>query len=154
MYRALLSILTLLIILPTAAFANTGGGFDVMSLLPIVLIFAVFYFLLLRPQQKKVKAHQELLMTLRRGDKVVTSGGIIGIVQKTTETEVVLEVAENVRINVVKNMINEVITSSAKVASPSADNVTTLPKTIKKFDTSESKSKKTSSKESPLNDPK
>ena len=92
----------------TPSHAAGAGGFDVMSLLPIVLIFAVFYFMLLRPQQQKMKKHQELLSKLKRGDSVVTSGGIIGTVQKTTDTEVQLEIDKGVRINVVKSMITEV----------------------------------------------
>ncbi len=115
-------------LLPTTAFASPSmsvGGFDVMSLLPIVLIFGVFYFLLLRPQQKKMKAHQELLGSLHKGDKVITTGGIIGVVQKTMETEVVLEIADGVRVNVVKAMISDVVGKDIKSAS---DNVTVIPK--------------------------
>lgn len=93
----------------TPVFAAGDQAFDVMSLLPIVLIFGVFYFLLLRPQQKKMKSHQELLNNLRKGDRVTTSGGIIGVVQKTTEKEVVLDVGDNVRLTFVKQMITEVI---------------------------------------------
>lgn len=124
--------LLVLSLLPIPAYANAGGGgFDVMSLLPIVLIFVVFYFLLLRPQQKKMKQHQELLSNLRRGDKVVTSGGIIGTVSKlVTDNEVMIEVDDNVRVRVVKSMITEVLTKSEPVASPSSSskgNVTELP---------------------------
>ena len=136
----------------SSASANAGGGgFDVMSLLPIFLIFIVFYFLLLRPQQKKAKAHQELLGNLRRGDKVITSGGIIGIVQKTTDTEVVLEIAEGVRINVVKQMISEVMAGqSTHAAKPSTDNVTALPKVAnKQVSKTASKSKKETSAQPP-----
>ena len=67
--------------------AGAPGAFDMMSLLPLVLIFIVFYFLLIRPQQKKMKVHREMLGALRRGDKVVTNGGIVGLVTKVIEKE-------------------------------------------------------------------
>jgi|GEM_PF-490230 len=128
-----------LTLLPTAAFANAGGpGFDVMSLLPIVLIFVVFYFLLLRPQQAKMKKHQEMLNNLHRGDKVVTAGGIIGTVSKiNTDTEVMLEIDDNVRVRVVKSMISEVMTKSEPVSQ--SNNVTTLPNPANKATSSATK---------------
>lgn len=101
------------LITPTYAHAN-AGGFDAMSLLPIVLIFAVFYFLLLRPQQQKMKAHQKLLSELQRGDRVVTAGGIIGTVQKTTDSDAVVEIADGVRVTVMKQMITEVLSLPSK----------------------------------------
>ena len=64
--------------MPTASV----GGFDLMSLLPLALIFVVFYFFLIRPQQKKVQEQKNLISSLRRGDRVVTSGGIIGLITK------------------------------------------------------------------------
>jgi len=89
--------------------ANTGG-FDIMSFLPLILIFVIFYFLLIRPQQKKMKAHQAMLGTLRRGDRVVTSGGLIGTVVKlVNDTEIQLEIAENTRVRVLRSMISDVI---------------------------------------------
>ncbi len=81
-----------------AAGATQGGG--ILSLLPLVLIFGVFYFLLIRPQQKKAKEHQQLLSDLKKGDLVVTSGGIQGKITGLTDRVVTLEVAENVRIKV------------------------------------------------------
>src|SRR3546814_1749917 len=63
---------------PAYAQAGGAGAFDIAAFLPLILIFAVFYFLLIRPQQKKVKQHRELVSNLRRGDRVVTAGGIIG----------------------------------------------------------------------------
>ena len=70
-----------------------------------ILIFAVFYFLLIRPQQKKAKEHQAYLANLKRGDKVITSGGIYGQITGLTESAVTLEVAENVRIKVSRSSI-------------------------------------------------
>ena len=71
------------------------------TFLPLILIFVVFYFLLIRPQQRKVKQHKEMLSNLKRGDKIVTSGGIIGTINKVADNrELSLEVAENVEIKI------------------------------------------------------
>ena len=75
------------------------------ALFPFVIIFVVFYFLLMRPQQKKLKEHQELLKNLKRGDQVVTSGGIYGEITGLTETFVTLEISENVKIKVARSQI-------------------------------------------------
>ena len=95
------------------AYAQTGGGaggFDIVALLPLVLIFVVFYFLIIRPQQKKMKDHKALVEGLRRGDRVVTTGGIIGTVAKVTgDREIALEIAEGVRVRAVRGMIAEVM---------------------------------------------
>ncbi|MFN3461203.1 MAG: preprotein translocase subunit YajC [Oceanibaculum sp.] len=81
-----------------------------MSLLPLVLIFVVFYFLLIRPQQKKVKAHKEMLSNIRRGDRVVTNGGIIGTVTRVNDdNELTLEIAEGVRVRSVRAMVADVL---------------------------------------------
>ena len=76
------------------------------SFLPLILIFVVFYFLLIRPQQRKVKQHKEMLSNLKRGDKIVTSGGIIGTINKVSDNrELTLEVAENVEIKIASGMV-------------------------------------------------
>lgn len=90
--------------------ANGGaGGFDIMQLLPFGLLFVIFYFLLIRPQQKKAKAHQEMLKELHRGDHVLTAGGILGTVDKVSDAEVILEIASGVKVNVVKSTITQVL---------------------------------------------
>lgn len=97
---------------PAYAQAAGGGGADtgLISLLPLVLIFVVFWFLLIRPQQKKMKAHRAMVQALRRGDKVVTAGGLIGTVTKIiNDNEAQIELAENVRVKVVRQTIQEVI---------------------------------------------
>lgn len=96
---------------PAYAQAAAGGGGDTfVTLLPLVLIFVVFYFLLIRPQQKKVKQHRSMVEAMRRGDRVVTQGGMIGTVTKVvSETEVQVEIAEGVRVRVVKGTISEVL---------------------------------------------
>ena len=93
------------------AFAQDGGGLGgIQPLIPLVLIFVVFYFLLIRPQQKKAKAHREMIAGLRRGDRVVTSGGIVGQVQRVIgDTELSVEIAEGVRVRVMRSMIAELV---------------------------------------------
>jgi len=89
---------------------DAGGAGGLFSLLPLVLIFVVFYFLLIRPQQKKMKAHRAMVEALRRGDRVVTGGGLLGSVTKVlSDNEVQIELAEGVRVRVVKHTIQEVI---------------------------------------------
>jgi len=74
------------------------GGFT--AFIPLIIMFAIFYFLLIRPQQKKSKAHREMVSTLKKGDRVVTSGGIHGRITSTDETAVTVEIADRVRIKI------------------------------------------------------
>ena len=98
----------------TSAFAQvpgaTTGGMDlVLQMAPFAVILVIMYFLILRPQQKKAKDHRDLIGNVRRGDTIVTTGGLIGRVTKATEpTEVELEIALNVRVRVLRQMISEV----------------------------------------------
>ncbi len=78
--------------------------------IPLILIFAIMYFLLIRPQQKKVKEHQAMVSALRRGDQVVTAGGLIGKVVKVKEdNELEIELADGVKVRVVQNTIAQVL---------------------------------------------
>ena len=101
--------------LATPAFAQAAGGAagaagGLISFVPIILIFAIMYFLMIRPQQKKVKDHKAMVDALRRGDRVVTTGGLIGTVIKVTgDREVGLEIADGVRVRVMRGMIAEVM---------------------------------------------
>lgn len=79
-----------------------------IQLAPMVAIFAIFYFLLIRPQQKRAKDHQAMIAAVRRGDTVVTSGGIIGKVSKVEDQVVTVEIADGVKISVVKTSLSEV----------------------------------------------
>jgi preprotein translocase subunit YajC len=88
-----------------------GGPGQILSFLPLILIFVVFYFLLIRPQQKKAKQHQEMLGKLKKNDEVMTSGGIYGKVVSLADHVVTLEVAPNVRIRVNRPQISAVITN-------------------------------------------
>jgi preprotein translocase subunit YajC len=95
----------------SAPAAATGSGFDPIQLLPMVLIFGVMYFLLIRPQQKKAKEHQATIAALRKGDRVVTSGGIIGVVHRVdSDTEVTVEIADNVNVRVLSATIANIVT--------------------------------------------
>ena len=86
-----------------------GGGSMLTSLLPFLLIFVIMYFLILRPQQRRVKQHQEMVKNVRRGDTVVTSGGLIGKVTKVIDDEQIeVEVADGVRIRQVRQMVSDV----------------------------------------------
>jgi len=91
--------------------AGAPGGFDLMALAPLVLIFVVFYFLLIRPQQKRAKEHKEMLTKIRRNDRIVTNGGLIGKVAKVIDDRDELEVdlADNVRVKVRRGMVAEVV---------------------------------------------
>jgi len=98
----------------TPAFAQgapTGGGTDmILQFVPFILIFVIMWFLIIRPQQKRVKAHQEMIKNVRRGDTVVTSGGIIGKVTKVLEesADIEIEIADGVKVKVARAMISEV----------------------------------------------
>lgn len=82
----------------------------VMQLLPIVLIFVVFYFLLIRPQQQKMKAHRAMLAAIRRGDRIVTGGGILGqVVKVDQDDQITVEIAENVRVKVIRSTVSSVL---------------------------------------------
>jgi preprotein translocase subunit YajC len=90
--------------------ADGGAAAGLMSFLPLILIFVVFYFLLIRPQQKKLKDHKTMLEAIRRGDRVVTGGGIIGTITKVgADDELVVEIAEGVRVRVLRATINMVL---------------------------------------------
>lgn len=85
----------------------------IQQFVPLILIFAIMYFLLIRPQQKKVKEHQKMVEALRRGDQVVTQGGLIGKVSKVKDdNEVEVELAENVKVRVVKTTIAQVLSKT------------------------------------------
>jgi len=106
------------------AYAQAGGDptGGLMSLLPLVLIFVVFYFILIRPQQKKAKEHRAMLADLKRGDRIVTGGGIVATVIRVTadSEEVIAEIARDVRVKIVKGTIQTVLREPGEEA-PKAD---------------------------------
>ncbi len=111
-------------LISTAYAQGVSGLFDQSALvqfLPLVLIFVVFYFLLIRPQQKKQKDHRSMLDTLRRGDRVVTGGGIIGTVNRvTTPEEVEVDIAQGVRVRVLRSTITTVLAKTDPSAAREA----------------------------------
>jgi len=93
-----------------------GGGDFLVQLFPLILIFVVFYFLLIRPQQAKARAHREMLAGVKRGDRVVTGGGIIGLVTKViSDNEVQVELAEGVRVRLIKGTITDIVARGESV---------------------------------------
>jgi preprotein translocase subunit YajC len=108
----------------TPAFAQggaLGGDNMLMSLLPFILIFVIMYFLILRPQQKRVKQHAEMVKNIRRGDTVVTSGGLVGKVTKVIDDDQVeVEVATDVRVRQMRSMIADVRAKGEPVKEESA----------------------------------
>ena len=96
---------------------GAGGSSDfLVQLFPLVLIFIVFYFLLIRPQQSKMKAQREMLSGVKRGDRVVTGGGIIGLVTKVIgDNELQVELAEGVRVRIIKGTITDILTRGESV---------------------------------------
>ena len=103
----------------TPAYAQAAGGAGAFtSFVPLILIFAIMYFLLIRPQQKKVKEHKAMVEALRRGDQVVTQGGLIGKVSKVKEdNEIEVEIADGVKVRVVKSTVAQVMTKTEPAAS-------------------------------------
>jgi preprotein translocase subunit YajC len=83
--------------------APQGGGFA--AFVPIILMFVIFYFLLIRPQQKKAKAHQEMINNLKKGDRVITSGGMFGKITNLDEQTATLEIADKVRVKVTRGSV-------------------------------------------------
>ena len=93
------------------ALAQSGGFAEGgLGLMPIILVMIIFYFLLIRPQQKRAKQHKEMLATLKRGDKIITNGGLTGtIIKAVDDSETIeVEIAKDVKVNVVRTMIADV----------------------------------------------
>jgi len=111
-----------MIVTPAFAQSAGAGGSDMLvSLLPFVLIFVIMYFLILRPQQKRSKQHQEMVKNMRRGDSVVTSGGLFGKITKVVdENEIEVEVADGVRVRQMRSMIAEVRSKGEPVKDDTA----------------------------------
>jgi preprotein translocase subunit YajC len=95
------------------------GGSGVLQFLPIVLIFGVFYFMMIRPQQQQQKALKAQLASVKRGDRVLTSGGIVGVVQKARDgaSEIEVEIAPNVRVTVLRETLSQVLTAPVPAAA-------------------------------------
>jgi len=106
-----------MLISPAYAQAASDGMSGFVQFAPLILIFVVFYFMMIRPQQQRQKQHKSTLEALRRGDKVVTAGGIIGTVAKVvSDTEVAVDLADNVRVRVVRSTITQVLAKTEPAA--------------------------------------
>ncbi len=118
-----------MLVSPAYAQASGAGGGDVfVSLLPLVLIFIVFYFLLIRPQQQKMKQHRAMLEALKKGDQVVTGGGIVGkITRVDADGMVMVEIAPNVQVKIVKGTITDVLNKPAPAANENAGTAAAAP---------------------------
>jgi preprotein translocase subunit YajC len=102
-----------------AAPAGQSGGMAqlVLGIAPWLLIFAIFYILMIRPQQRRVKEHQASIAAVKKGDDVITGGGIRGRVTKVSDDEAEVEIAQGVKVRVVKSTITHVLTASTKPAN-------------------------------------
>jgi preprotein translocase subunit YajC len=101
-----------------AAGANPNSGSAILfGIMPWLLIFVIFYVLMIRPQQKRVKDHQAAIGAIKKGDEVVTGGGIRGRVTKVSDDEAEIEIAQGVRVRVVKSTLSQVLTGTAKPAN-------------------------------------
>jgi preprotein translocase subunit YajC len=90
----------------------------ISTMMPLILLFGIFYFLLIRPQQQRVKAHQLMVEAVRRGDTVVTAGGMVGKVAKVKDDgEIMVEIADNVQVRVLKSTLTEVRSKGGEVKS-------------------------------------
>ncbi|MEQ9814371.1 MAG: preprotein translocase subunit YajC [Azospirillaceae bacterium] len=108
--------------------AGGGGGGLLVSLAPLLLIFVVFYFLLIRPQQKRMKEHRAMLSAVRRGDRVVTGGGIVGMVTRVgRDDELTVEIAEGVRVKVLRSTVTAVLSKSEPADEPEEEEATETP---------------------------
>lgn len=88
-------------------------GFDFMSILPLALIFVVMYFLVIRPQNKKAKEHQSMIQNLKKGDRVVMNGGLIGTILKVSEGELELSIAHSTNVFVAKQMVSAILSAGS-----------------------------------------
>lgn len=104
----------------TAAPASPLG--DIGFFVPLILVFVVMWFFMIRPQQKKQKEHQAMIRAAKRGDRIVTSGGILGVITKANEADndVEVEIAKDVKIRVMRNAISDIVNRTPEAAKPAA----------------------------------
>jgi len=106
------------ILQPTlAAAAGASGTEFLFGIAPWILIFLIFYFLMIRPQQKRVKEHQANIASVKKGDEVITGGGLRGKATRVTDDEVEVEIAQGVRVRAVKSTLSQVLKPSTKPAN-------------------------------------
>jgi preprotein translocase subunit YajC len=93
------------------------GASGIASLIPIILMFVIFYFLLIRPQQKKAKEHREMVGQLKKGDRIITSGGLHGRVTAVSDTTMTVEIADKVRVKIARGNVAQVLQPSSQPQS-------------------------------------
>lgn len=103
-----------------AAGAAPSGAAAFIQFVPLIAIFVIFYFLMIRPQQRRLKAHRAMIEAVKKGDEVITGGGLIGRVVRVQDSEVEVEVAPTVKLRVVKSMLSEVRVKTAPAAANDA----------------------------------
>ena len=101
----------------TAPAGQGGTAQMLMGILPWLLIFVIFYILMIRPQQRRVKEHQAAIAAIKKGDEVITGGGIRGRVTKVSDDEAEVEIANGVKVRIVKSTVSQVLTPNAKPAN-------------------------------------
>ena len=102
-----------------AAAAPSGGTSFFIQTIPLVLVFVIFYLLMIRPQQKRMRDHQAQIQAVKKGDRVVTGGGLIGKVTRVTDTDVEVELSQGIRVMAVKSTLTQVV--DPKSAKPAND---------------------------------
>ena len=110
--------MTITSLIAAAAAPSTGASFFVQTI-PLVLIFVIFWFLMIRPQQKRMKDHQAAIAAVKKGDSVVTGGGLIGKVTKVSDTEVEIDLGQGVKVRAVKSTLTQV--GDTNVVKPAND---------------------------------
>ena len=107
-------------------------NFDFMPFVSIGLIFVIMYFLVIRPQSKKAKEHQNMLNALKKGDRIVTSGGLIGVITQIHENELEIQVAPSVHVLVARPMVSTLLSADTKVKTSTAKTLTKTKQVKKK----------------------
>ena len=107
----------MLMMMQAAPAGPSGTAGMLIGILPWLAIFVIFYLLMIRPQQRRVKEHQSAIAAVKKGDEVITGGGIRGRITKVSEDEAEVEIAQGVKIRVVKSTISQVLTANAKPAN-------------------------------------
>ncbi|MCT4331871.1 preprotein translocase subunit YajC [Paracoccus sp. YLB-12] len=107
----------------TPAFAQAAGGAGTgaafAQFIPLILIFAIMYFLMIRPQQKRVKQHRAMVEALKKGDHVITQGGILGKVTSVRDDELEVEIAQGVKVRIVRSTVSQVLSKTEPAAANS-----------------------------------
>ncbi len=101
----------------SAGAAPTGAAGFFVSVAPLILIFVIFYFLLIRPQQRRLKQHRDMIAAVKKNDIAITGGGVIGKVTRVEDNEVELEIAQGTRIRVVKGLLSDIRPHGTKPAN-------------------------------------